>query len=95
MYEKGWKALCRDVISAYGTRHLSKQKSDDLVLAYAAMIICYLDQCLEDLGYDCSEICLEMQENSSFMSKIEIDEIKEWKHYPGNWQTWDWDTLTT
>lgn len=44
--------------------------------------------CLNDIGYDCDGIFLELTEKSMYMVQICNDTYKEYKRYPGKWQTW-------
>lgn len=53
--------------------------------AFTLMILCYVYLFLENLGYDNNDIVLELAPTGKFMVEYEIDNIKEWKHYPGKW----------
>jgi hypothetical protein len=54
------------------------------------IIISYLYQTFEDLGYNINEIYFEVAEDSYFMVEYEKDKTESWKLYPGKWQTWKW-----
>lgn len=87
--EDGWNELCDLVFKTkFGTK-CSYADNELLVDAYKSMIVCYLYQTLSDLGFDIDNIRLEVADNAKFMVKIDKDTFKEWKHYPGKWQTWE------
>ena len=44
--------------------------------------------CLKEIGYESDGIVLELQEKSTYMVQIKPDTYKEYKRYPGKWQTW-------
>ena len=52
------------------------------------MILCYLYMFLEKMGYPSDGISLEVAYKSKFMIEYLEDTSKEWKTYPGKWQTW-------
>lgn len=89
MLEAGWNSLCDLVKSTdYGKK---ATKSDAAVMrgAYRKMILCYLYQTLEDLGWDNEAISLDMPDDTKFMVEYEPDVSEGWKWYPGKWQTWN------
>lgn len=57
--------------------------------AFTLMILCYVYLFLENLGYESNDIILELAPTGKFMVEYEVDNIKEWKRYPGKWQTWE------
>lgn len=89
MLEKGWNKLCKLVTATYDQKSLTRAQNDELLEAYKLMIICYLNMCLTDLGYDISGICIQMQEGCRFMSEVQLDTMQAWQNYPGRWQTWE------
>ena len=89
MLEQGWIELCK---LADKTNLTSRCTSDDqaqFVICYEMMILCYLYQCLDDLGYNLDAFKLILKGKTRFYTKVELDTIQEWKNYPGKWQTWD------
>lgn len=91
MLEDGWNELCKLVLQTKCGKNATKQQNMIMQEAFTLMILCYVYLFLENLGYDNNDIILELAPTGKFMVEYEIDNIKEWKHYPGKWQTWNWD----
>lgn len=84
--EKGWKTLCSALNKTNFGKLCSKEDNDILSAAYSMLIIQYLYQTLNDLGYDVANIYLEILENSKYMAEIQINTAVD--NYPGKWQAW-------
>ena len=93
MLEEGWNELCNLVIQTNCGEKATKQQNAMMQEAFCLMIVCYVYLFLENLGYDADDIYLEINPESRFMVQYEEDKIKEWKYYPGKWQTWNWDEI--
>lgn len=85
--EQGWKDLCQTLQRTSYGKKATKEDNDLLHEMYKLMILQYLYQCLEDLGYHIEDIHLEIANKSRFM--VEILEDTTTDSYPGKWQTWD------
>ena len=85
--EQGWKDLCQILQRTSYGKKATKEDNDLLHEMYKLMILQYLYQCLEDLGYHIEDIHLEIANGSRFM--VEILEDTTTDNYPGKWQTWD------
>ena len=86
--EDGWKNLCKIAFKAHCNKKFTKEEYFTLYESYKLLIVFYIYQCLEDIGYDVEGINLEVKKNSNFISNTTIDTYQEWKRYPGKWQTW-------
>ena len=91
MLEDGWNELCALVIQTKCGQNATKQQNAMMQESFNLMILCYAYLFLENLGYDTDDIVLEIAPNGKYMIEYEEDTIQEWKHYPGKWQTWDWN----
>lgn len=88
MIEKGWNELCALVISTNFGKNATPPQAEALLQSYCMMLLCYAYQILQKFDYDVSTIYLYMPKDGKFMVEFEEDKIKEWKTYPGKWQTW-------
>ena len=87
MKDDGWRELCEIVEkSGYGRRKMKNHA--EVNEAYRAMIICYIEQVFDDLGYDCDNFQFELPKDAEFKISYLKDSTCEWKYYPGKWQTW-------
>lgn len=85
--EEGWNGLCQLLSdTAYGKK-ADREDNEALQEMYKLMIVQYVYQCLEDLGYQIEDIHLEVANDARFM--VEILEDKTTDNYPGKWQTWE------
>lgn len=85
--EKGWNNLCRYLHNTEYGKKADNETHAYIQEAYALMIVCYMYQFLEDLGYDQEGIFLKIKDGTMFMIQIFIDKFFQQK-YPGKWQTW-------
>lgn len=88
MKESGWNELCDLVRETDFGKNMTPDQQQILSEAYQSMIICYINQVLSDMGYDLDGIRLAPQPSFGFDVAYSIDDIQEWKHYPGRWQKW-------
>ena len=86
--EKGWKNLCKLLHDTDFGKNASAKQHEILQTSYYLMIISYIYMCLKEIGYESDGIVLELQEKSTYMVQIKPDTYKEYKRYPGKWQTW-------
>ena len=84
--EEGWNGLCSLLhVTDFG-RKVDDEERQTIQEAYKNIILQYVFQCLEDLGYDISNIHLEILANTSFTASIHRNLTTD--NYPGKWQTW-------
>lgn len=88
MLENGWNELCDLVYKTNFGKKATKSQNNAMHESFSLMIMCYIYLFLENLSYDTDMVILEFDKNSKFMVEYSEDNIQEWKHYPGKWQTW-------
>lgn len=88
MTEKGWKCFCKLVRKTQFGNKCTKSQHLALQENYELMILCYLYQLLEDYGYDCAGVCLQIKGDSHFMVQI-FNDCSTPAKYLGKWQSWD------
>lgn len=84
--EKGWKSLCTALNKTDLGNSCTKEDNAIIDAAYSMLIIQYLYQTLDDLGYDVANLHLEIPEKTKYMVEIQINIVND--NYPGKWQTW-------
>ncbi len=96
MREQGWNELCALLQKTKLGKYATKVENSTLMICYTMMIQCYVYIFLDDLGIDVNNLCVELAENTGFLTHVEEDTSKAWEKYPGKWQTWDnnvWNKL--
>ena len=90
IHQEAWDSVCALALVEHyvKTPKLSKSQKALLQDSYQLMAICYVEQCLDDLGYDTAAMCLTLSEGSKYKYEIRIDTAHAWKDYIGPWQTW-------
>ena len=87
---EAWDSLCALALVEHYIENGKVSKSQKQLMrdSYQLMAVCYIEQCLEDLGYDVSGICLMLKDGSKYRYEIRVDTTHAWKDYKGPWQTW-------
>lgn len=89
IHQEAWDSICALALVEHYLKAPKVSKSQKALLrdSYQLMAICYIEQCLEDAGYDTAAICLTLNEGSTYKYEIRIDTTHAWQDYKGPWQT--------
>lgn len=85
--EEGWNALYDLICMTKFGKQVSNDQNQLMQDSYKAIIVQYVYQFLEDMGYDISNIFVDILSNTKFMVQIRECEIND--NYPGKWQSWE------
>lgn len=85
--EEGWNELSELIRATNYGKNATNDQNQLMQDSYKAILVQYVYQFLDDLGYDISNIFIDILENTKFM--VQIYESEQSDNYPGKWQTWE------